>query len=100
MDSDLKRRVELFLQKKGVVSLPRINIEVEGGKVKLQGTVHSFYERQLYLCCQHVAGVLRVVDELKVCVGPPKSQSAGSFEGIPIASSFILPADDQDRDTR
>lgn len=71
MDSDLKRRVELFLQKKGIASLPSINIQVEGGQVTIQGTVHSFYERQLCLCCQHVAGVSRVVDELKVNVGPP-----------------------------
>ena len=66
MDNELKRRIELFLQRKGVSSLPRLNIEVEGGQVMLQGTVRSFYERQLCLCCQHVAGVLRVVDELKV----------------------------------
>ena len=66
MDSELKRRIELFLQQKGVSSLPRLNIEVEGGQVSLHGTVRSFYERQLCLCCKHVAGVLRVVDELKV----------------------------------
>jgi osmotically-inducible protein OsmY len=66
MDGDLKRRVELLLQQKGVSSLPRISIEVEGGHVMLQGTVRSFYERQLCLCFQHVPGVLRVVDELKV----------------------------------
>lgn len=71
MDSDLKRRVKLFLQQKGVWSLPLLNIEVEGGQVMLQGTVRSFYERQLCLSCQHVAGVSRVVDELKVNVGPP-----------------------------
>ncbi len=62
MDRDLKHRIELFLQQKGVSSLPRLSIEVEGGQVMLQGTVPSFYERQLCLCCQHVAGVLRVGD--------------------------------------
>jgi osmotically-inducible protein OsmY len=66
MDNELKRRIELFLQQKGVSSLPRLSISVEGGHVLLQGTVRSFYERQLCLCCQHVAGVLRVVDDLKV----------------------------------
>lgn len=65
-DLDLKRRVELFLQEKGGSSLPRLSITVEDGQVMLRGTVRSFYERQLCLCCQHVAGVLRVVDELKV----------------------------------
>lgn len=66
MDSDLKRRVLLFLQQKGVSSLPRVSIEVESGQVTLQGTVGSFHERQLFLCCRHVAGVLRVVDDLQV----------------------------------
>lgn len=66
MDSDLKRRVELFLQQKGVSSLPRLTIDVKGSQVLLQGTVRSFYERQLCLCCQHVAGVTRLIDDLKV----------------------------------
>ena len=43
MDGDLRRRVDLFLQQKGVSSLPRLNIEVEGGQVTLQGTASSFY---------------------------------------------------------
>ncbi len=78
MDSDLKRRVELLLQQKGVSSLPRLNIEVEGGQVMLQGTVRSFYERQLCLCCQHIAGVSRVVDELKVeLTSVPQVSAAG-----------------------
>ena len=70
MDSNLKSRIELFLQQKGVSSLPRISIEVEGGRVTLHGAVRSFYERQLCLGCQYVAGVSRVVDELKVDLSP------------------------------
>ncbi len=66
MDGDLKRRIELFLQQKGVSSLPRLSIEVQGSHVVLQGTVRSFYERQLCLCCRHVAGVTRLIDDLKV----------------------------------
>ncbi len=66
MDRNLKHRIELFLQQKGVSSLPRLSIEVEGGQVMLRGTVRSFHERQLCLCCRHVAGVLQVIDELKV----------------------------------
>ena len=64
--SDLKRRIMIFLSQRGVSSLQRLDIEVSGGTVTLQGTVSSFYERQLCLCCQHVAGVLKLVDELKV----------------------------------
>lgn len=75
MDCDLKQRVEFFLQQKGVSSLPKLRIEVENGQVTLLGTVRTFYERQLCLCCQHVAGVIRVVDELKVEL-PPDLQMA------------------------
>ena len=72
VDIELRRRVKLFLQQKGVSSVPQLSIQVEGGQVILQGTVSSFYERQLCLCCQRVAGVLGVVDELKV--EPPPLQ--------------------------
>ncbi len=64
--SDLKRRIMLFLSQRGVSSVRRLDIEVRGGTVTLHGTVRSFYERQLCLCCKHVAGVLELVDELKV----------------------------------
>ena len=64
--SDLQRRIMLFLSQRGVSSVRRLNIEVSGGTVTLQGTVCSFYERQLCHCCKHVAGVLKLVDELKV----------------------------------
>ncbi len=98
MDSDLKRRVELFLQQKGVASLPKLNIEVEGGQVMLQGTVGSFYERQLCLCCQRIAGVSRVVDELKVeSTSIPQVSVARQFRGN---SNSILPPDDQAKDAR
>ena len=64
--SDLKRRVLIFLSQRGVSSLRRLNIQVDSGIVTLRGTVSSFYERQLCLCCHRVAGVHRVVDDLTV----------------------------------
>lgn len=63
---DLKRRIMIFLSQRGVSSPQRLNIEVSGGTVTLHGTVGSFSERQLCHCCKHVAGVLHLVDELKV----------------------------------
>ena len=59
-----------YLSQRGVSSLPRLTIEVEDGIVTLRGTVPTFYERQLCLCSQHVSGVLRVVDDLKVELSP------------------------------
>ena len=64
--SDLKRRIILFLSRNGVASVRRLDVEATDGTVTLRGTVNSFYERQLCLSCQYVAGVRRVVDELKV----------------------------------
>jgi hypothetical protein len=66
-DGDLERRTRIFLAGQGVSALRRITVSASGGALKLCGRVHSFYEKQLCLnCCQHVAGVIRVVDEIEV----------------------------------
>ena len=67
MDQDLRRRIVTFLWQRRVPSVQDIAVEVTNGTVILQGKVGSFYERQLCLnCCQHVAGVLKIIDELQV----------------------------------
>ena len=44
-----------------------LEIESQAGVVTLRGVVRSFYQRQLCIhCCQRVAGVHRVQDELEV----------------------------------
>ncbi len=64
---EIKRRITNLLWQRGVSSLRRLNIEVKNGTVTVRGTVASFYQRQLCLsCCQHVPGVFRMVDEIKV----------------------------------
>jgi len=63
---ELKRRINIFLSQKGVLSLHRLNIKVEGGTVTFQGRAASFYERQLCHSCKYVAGVRELVDNLKV----------------------------------
>ena len=48
-------------------ALRRILVEVQNGTVVLKGRVQSFYERQLCLsCCQRVAGVVRLIDQIEV----------------------------------
>lgn len=65
--SEIKRRITNLLCQRGVSSLRRLDIEVESGTATVRGTVASFYERQVCLsCCQHVPGVFRLVDEIKV----------------------------------
>ena len=69
--SDLKQRINIFLSQKGLRSLRRLNIEVTDGTVTFSGTVSSFYERQLCHTCKCVAGVRKLVDDLKVEVPSP-----------------------------
>jgi osmotically-inducible protein OsmY len=67
VDADLERRIRIFLAQKNVSALQRIAVSASKGTVRVRGRVHSFYEKQLCLnCCQHVAGVIRVIDEIEV----------------------------------
>ncbi len=63
---DLKRRIDIFLTQKGIAPDRRLTIDVTEETVTFHGTVDSFYKRQLCLACQHIPGVRRVVDDLKV----------------------------------
>ena len=64
---EIKRRITSLLFQRGVSSLRRLRIEVDGGTVTLRGGVASFYERQLCLsCCRRVPGVFKLVDEIDV----------------------------------
>ena len=66
-DHDLARRVLSFLAQRQMPALRRILVEVQNGTVVLKGRVQSFYERQLCLsCCQRVAGVVRLIDQIEV----------------------------------
>ncbi len=66
-DGDLERRTRIFLAQKNVSALRGITVFASDGTVKLRGRVCSFYEKQLCLnCCQHVAGVIQVIDEIEV----------------------------------
>jgi osmotically-inducible protein OsmY len=67
VDADLEGRIRIFLAQKNVSALQRIAVSASEGTVRVRGRVHSFYEKQLCLnCCQHVAGVIRVIDEIEV----------------------------------
>lgn len=66
-DRILARRIATYLIARGISDLKALQIGVDGGVVTLQGQVASPRERALCLsCCQRVAGVLHVVDELSV----------------------------------
>jgi osmotically-inducible protein OsmY len=66
-DDDLARRVINYLHSKGIRSLREVSVEASRGTVLMQGTVGSFYEKQLCLnCTRRVAGVIELVDEIEV----------------------------------
>ena len=66
-DRDLQNRVTSFLCNTNRGALRRLQVEAKDGTVILSGHVSSFYERQLAInCCLHVAGVLKLVDEVQV----------------------------------
>lgn len=66
-DRDLERRVKNFLSRQHFQGLRSIQVHSEKGVVTIRGRVSSFHERQLCInCCQRVAGVIRLSDEVEV----------------------------------
>ncbi|MBI3461681.1 MAG: BON domain-containing protein [Planctomycetes bacterium] len=68
-DRELSRRIASYLVSRHVPGARWLEIESQGGVVTLRGIVRSFYQKQLCIhCCQRVAGVIRVQDDLQVAV--------------------------------
>ena len=66
-DSDVERRIKIFLGNVGHDSLRHLQVRVSRGVALLNGRVQSFYERQLAIAaCQRVPGVYQVSDEIAV----------------------------------
>lgn len=65
--NDLVRRIENYLFQRNPTMHSSVRIAVEGDDVVLSGIVASYHHRQLCIhTCQRVAGVIRIVDRLKV----------------------------------
>ena len=66
-DRELQRRIVSFLFERGLWSLRHLETEVHDGVAVIKGRVRTYYEKQLATCCcQRVAGVLRVVNDVRV----------------------------------
>jgi osmotically-inducible protein OsmY len=66
-DRELRSRVVGYLCGQHVSDLRHLDVEARRGIVTLRGRVHTFHQKQLCLnCCQRVAGVLRIEDEIEV----------------------------------
>lgn len=88
-DDDIQFRVSSFLGSRQFGEISKLQVAVQNGTVTLHGTVGSFYEKQVALnSCRRVAGVLSMVDEIRVDTTPIAGQrplSAGSGLAIPPA---------------
>jgi len=66
-DTDLQARVSCYLAGRRHWALRNLDVSSLNGTVTIKGVVESFYEKQLVVhCCQRVAGVLKLVDEVEV----------------------------------
>ena len=74
-ESDMAQRVRQVLYRRP--ELRGVTVHAVYGTVTLEGTVASFYEKQLCISgSQRVAGVLRLVDNLVVADSPSRLQLA------------------------
>lgn len=66
-DEDIAIRVWEFLRRQHFRALHDLKISVTEGTLTLEGTVGSFYEKQIALTiCKRTLGVQNFVDEIKV----------------------------------
>ena len=66
VDSGLQRRIVSCLIARHVPGVRRVEVEAIGGRVIVRGRVPSRHVKWLCLeCCRHVAGVMRLVDQLE-----------------------------------
>jgi len=66
-DHDLECRVKRFLEGLNLPALCNLNVEVQNGAAVITGRVSTFCQKQLATsCCQRVAGVLNVINEVRV----------------------------------
>jgi len=66
-DQELARSITGFFQDRQLTDVTAIEIQAAGGVIVMRGRVGSERDRVLCLqCCRHVAGVVRVDDQLQV----------------------------------
>jgi hypothetical protein len=78
-DADLLLRIGIALAARHRAAWRAVRVGAQNGILRLEGVVPTFYDRQLILAvAQHVAGVLRVEDELTIDELPARRQEAAA----------------------
>ena len=73
-DRQLERRIKNFLEGLNLPALRDLEVEVRNGTAIITGRVRTFHQKQLATsCCQRVAGVLSVANEVRVTDSPGAS---------------------------
>lgn len=63
----VRQGVLKFLHSQYFPSFRKFKIEVDQGTVTLNGSVNSYYEKQVAMTmCQNVAGVVKLIDQIVV----------------------------------
>jgi BON domain len=66
-DAELERRIANFLCQRRVPGRECLQLNVHGGVVAVSGRIPTRYAKWLCIeCCRRVAGVLRVIDNVKI----------------------------------
>lgn len=66
-DNDLRHRITCFLSARGVPQTEVLEVKVKGGTVSVRGRLPDEHAKWLCLeCCRHVAGVLKLIDDVEV----------------------------------
>ncbi len=73
-DDDLKTRLVNFLNSRAVPGRELVHLNVRSGTVVVRGPLKSAHAKWLCIeCCRHVAGVIRLIDELVIDGPRPKT---------------------------
>ena len=74
-DQDLEHRLVNFMYGRHVPERESVQLDVHAGTVVVSGRLRSRHSKWLCIeCCRHVAGVIKLVDELEV--RPPMQKRA------------------------
>ena len=75
-DHDLEHRIVNFLQDRHVPECQGVQVKATVGTVIVSGQVSSAHSKWLCMeCCRHVAGVIKLVDKVRIASAPSQVAS-------------------------
>ena len=75
-DRDLEHRIVIFLQDRHVPDCQSVQVKAASGTVVVRGQVSSAHSKWLCMeCCRHVAGVIKLVDKVRIASSPSQLAS-------------------------